>query len=196
MEYVASVPGARTQGLDDFLVESATGEGVAESAATITYGRSLFGIDVGVSGRLYTQRFGTARTTREAFDIGAASSLGPMDVALSVRNVGSDEDLPTEVVLGAGGYGQPVGPLDIGFAAQAGYRDDGEFTVGGGAEFGYWPVRGRTFVGRVGFRRVLEGEASPVTFGGSFWGDSLVLDYAFQAVDGFDGIHRVSVGWR
>lgn len=189
-------PGLRERGLDDFLSDPAGGPGVSESAATVTYGRNLFGVQFGLSGRLFTQRHGDVRSTGQSADVGAATSAGPLQVALSVRNLGGDPDLPEEVVLGAGAYGQPLGPVDIGLAAQVRYRDDGEFVAGGGLEVGYWPIRGRTFVGRVGFRNVPEGDASPLTLGGSFWGDSLVLDYAWQPVDGLDGIHRISVGWR
>lgn len=192
----ASGPGTRGAGLDDLLASPVGGRGVSESAATVTYGRTLLGVEVGVSGRAYTQRFGEARSTGGAADLGLARGLGPLRVALSARNLGGDADLPEEVVLGAGAYGRPLGPLDVGAAAQIRYRDDGELVVGGGIELGYWPVRGRTFVGRVGFRNVPEGDASPVTFGGSFWGDALVLDYAYQPVDGRDGIHRIGLGWR
>jgi hypothetical protein len=198
LEYpgAAGGPGLRGAGLDDFLGDPNGAPGVSESAATLTYGRTLFGVRLGVSGRLFTQRHGDTRSTGQAADIGAATTLGPLRVALSGRNLAGDPELPEEVVLGAGAYGRPLGPVDVGLAAQVRYRDDGEFVVGGGLEVGYWPIRGRTFVGRVGFRNVPEGEASPVTLGGSFWGDSLVLDYAWQPVDGLDGIHRISVGWR
>jgi hypothetical protein len=120
-----------------------------------------------------------------------------------VRNLGPERSLdgvdvrlPTDVTLGWGGYGRPLGPLDLGAAAALGRRADGEVVFGGGLELGYWPVQGRTFVARVGVRNVPEGEASPVTFGGSFWGDRLVLEYAFQPVDDADGLHRVTLGWR
>ncbi|HSG48878.1 MAG TPA: hypothetical protein VLA43_13750, partial [Longimicrobiales bacterium] len=198
LEYLADPggPGLREAGLDDFLTEPPSGAGVSESAATLTYARTLFGVQVGVSGRFFSQRFAGRRSTGEAVDLGAATSVGPLKVALSARNLGGDSDLPEELVLGAGAYGRPVGPLDLGAAAQLRYRDDGEVEVGAGLEFGYWPIRGRTFVGRVGVRNIPEGSARPVTVGGSFWGDSLVLDYAFQPMEGLDGIHRITVGWR
>lgn len=182
--------------LDGLGDDPASGEGVGEQAATLTYAREVLGLQFGVSGRLHTQHGGDEREAGESFDVGAATSLGPLDAALSVRNLGRGDDLPTSVVLGVGGYGQPVGPLDVGGAWQLEYRADREFVFSGGVEVGYWPIRGRTFVGRLGLRDVKEGDASPLTFGGSFWGDSLVLDYAFQPVDGQGGIHRVSVGWR
>lgn len=195
--------GTRAGGLDAFLLEDGTTTGVSESAATVTWGRSLFGVALGVSGRLSTQRFDGSSVTAGTVDVGAALPLGPLQVALTARNLGREPELdgeglelPQEFVLGAGAYGRQLGPLDVGAAAQVTRRDDGEFLYGGGLEVGYWPIRGRTFVGRVGFRNVPEGEASPVTFGGSFWGDALVLEYAFQPVDDADGIHRISVGWR
>lgn len=201
LDYNAPGPGLRPGGMDPFFGESGTG--VAEAAATLTYARELFGVDVGVSGRMTTQRFDGASVTTGMADVGASLPLGPVRAALSVRNLGRDPELgdealelPMEVVLGVGGYGRQVGPLDLGLAAQVARRDDGEFTVGGGLEVGYWPVRGRTFVGRIGFRNVPEGDASPVTFGGSFWGDNLVLEYAFQPVDDESGLHRLTVGWR
>ena len=59
-------------------------------------------------------------------------------------------------------------------------------------------MRGRTFVGRVGVRRVPEGEASPVSLGFAFWGDDLVLEWAWQPFgDPVDaGTHRFGIGWR
>ena len=203
LEYNAPGPGRRPGGLDPLFDGDDSGQGVSETAATLTYARDLFGIDVGVSGRVSTQRFDASSVTTAMVDVGAALPLGPLTTALTVRNLGREPELggetlslPTEVVLGVGGYGQQVGPLDMGMAAQVIRRDDGEFLYGGGLEVGYWPVRGRTFVGRIGFRNVPEGDASPVTFGGSFWGDDLVLEYAFQPVSGEDGLHRISVGWR
>jgi hypothetical protein len=203
LEYLSPGAGLRPGGLDPIFDGDGSGQGVSETAATVTYARALFGVDVGVSGRLSTQRFDGSSVTTAMADIGAALPIGPLTAALSVRNLGREPELagetlrlPTEVVLGVGGYGRQVGPLDMGLAAQVIRRDDGEFLYGGGLEVGYWPIRGRTFIGRVGFRNVPEGDASPVTFGGGFWGDNLVLEYAFQPVSGEDGLHRITVGWR
>jgi hypothetical protein len=203
LEYLSSGAGLRPGGLDPLFDGDGSGQGVSETAATLTYARALFGVDVGVSGRVSTQRFDGSSVTTAMADVGAALPIGPLTAALSVRNLGREPELagetlrlPTEVVLGVGGYGRQVGPLDMGLAAQVIRRDDGEFLYGGGLEVGYWPIRGRTFVGRVGFRNIPEGDASPVTFGGSFWGDDLVLEYAFQPVSGEDGLHRITVGWR
>lgn len=205
LTYDGRAAGTRPGGLDPLIQGPAPEErrGVSETSAAITYGRAFMGFQVGLTGRLGTQRFSDTDVTFGTVDVGIAHPVGPGWVSLSGRNLGraprlrgESLELPQEIVLGAGAYGAPVGPLDLGLAVQLSRRDDGEFTAGGGVEFGYWPIRGRTFVGRVGVRTVPEGDASPVTFGGSFWGDDLVLEYAFQPVDDLDGIHRVSVGWR
>lgn len=194
-------PGARAGGLEPVMEDGRPGAG--EMVATLAYGRDLFGFRVGVAGKLIDQRFGGARTQSLAGDVGVARSLGPGWAGLAVRNLGDqqtiggiDVDLPTEVTLGWGAYGRPLGPLDVGAAGAVTRRADGEMLYGGGIELGYWPVVGRTFVARIGVRNVPEGEASPVTFGGSYWGDDLVLEYAFQPTDGSKGIHRFTVGWR
>lgn len=202
MEYGADHGlGQRAGGVDPILADGGTG--VSEMAATLAYGRDVFGIRTGLSGRLLDQRFGPVRRQALVLDVGLAHSLGPGTLALAARHLGGEEDgaagrsdPPTDVTLGWSAWGQPVGPLDLGVATSVTRREDGEVLYGGGIELGYWPVRGRTFVVRMGGVSVPEGEASPLTFGGSFWGDALVLDYAFQPVDGTDGVHRVTVGWR
>ena len=194
------VSGTRHDGLDAFLREGNVG--VSELVATAAYGRRLLGVRVGLAGKLIDQRGGAERDRGFALDFGVSRDVGRATVGLAVQDLGpalelgGEGRLPTRVTLGAGGYGKPVGPLDLGLAAAITRRADGEVIPGGGVEVGYWPVTGRTFVARVGVRRVPEGEALPVTFGGSFWGDRLVLDYAFQAVDGAEGVHRVTLGWR
>lgn len=98
--------------------------------------------------------------------------------------------------MGGGFYGRPTGPLDFGMAAEISRRADGEFLAGGGIELGYYPVVGRNFVGRVGFRNVPEGEAKPFSVGGSYWGDDLVVEWGWHPIDGNGGMHTLSVGWR
>ena len=204
MEHRRSAPealsGARSGGLDPFLREGVIG--VSELAATLGYGRNLFGTRVGVAAKLVDQRIQSHRDASWALDLGVSRDLEGFTLGVALQDLGADldvngpADLPTRVTVGAGRYGYPLGPLDLGAAAAVTLRDDGEVVPGGGIELGYYPVTGRTFVARVGARRVPEGEALPLTFGGAYWGDNLVLEYAFQAVDGEDGVHRVSVGWR
>ncbi len=188
-------------GLDPLL--EAGQPGSTELALSAGYGRSLFGVRAGIGAKYLMQRIGDSNAATVAVDLGLAQRLGPGWIHFAVRNLGEatnwsegDVELPTEVALGWGAYGRPLGPLDVGGAIDVTRRADGEWLTRGGLEFGYWPVRGRTFVGRVGLRSVPEGDASPVSFGGSFWGDSIVLDYAFHSVDGTDGVHRFTLGWR
>ena len=201
LDWTGAAPGQYPGGVDPLLGEG--GPGGSEMALTVGYGRSLFGLRAGVGAKYLVQRVGASNAATVALDLGLARQLGPGWLHLTGRNLGApttwgdtDVDLPTEVALGWGAYGQPIGPLDLGAAVEVSRRADGELLAGGGLEFGYWPVRGRTFVGRIGLRRVPEGEAAPVSFGGSYWGDALVIDYGFHPVDGTDGIHRITLGWR
>lgn len=194
--------GLRGGGVDPLLRPQPAG--VGELVGSLAYGTRLFGVRVGATAKLIDQRFDDVRDLEAAFDVGLAHDLGPVTASLAVQNLGPDRtiaarkgiDQPLRVTFGVGGYGQQVGPLDVGVAAAVSRRDDGEVVGGGGVEIGYWPVVGRTFVVRVGARNVPDGEALPVTFGGSVWLDDLVLEYAFQHVDDAEGVHRVSLGWR
>ncbi len=188
-------------GVDRLLTDGPTA--VSELAATLAFGREFFGVRVGAAARLVDQRVGGSRRQEIVGDVGLAHDLGPGTIALAVRHLGASDldaqtpwDPPTDVTLGWSAYGRQVGPLDLGVATAVTRRDDGEFLYGGGVELAYWPVRGRTFVARIGGRTVPEGDASPVTFGGSYWGDVLIVDYAFQPMDGGDGLHRFTLGWR
>ena len=177
---------------------------VSERVATVGYARELFGIDVGVATKFVEERVGAARAARLLVDFGVATELGPFRAGLTYRNVGEDLSLngsdmarPDGITLGVGAYGTQLGFLDVGVAAALTYVGD-EAIPSGGVELGYWPIRGRTFVARIGARRVPEGGASPVSLGFAFWGDNLTLEWAFQPVDvdGSAGTHRFGVRWR
>ena len=202
LQYSAPVagPGTLPPG-QDFLFASGPTP-VSERVAVVGYARELLGIDFGVAGKLVEQRVGTARDAVGLFDIGAATELGPVALGLTVHDVGreplaaagADELGASRVVLGAGGYGQPVGPLDVGFSAQAAANSD-EVLFSGGVEIGYWPIRGRTFLARVGLAQVPDGsDMTPLALGLAYWGDSLVLEWAFQPHEG--DTHRIGLRWR
>lgn len=197
-------PAASTGGQD--LLFSPGSEPVSERVATLVLAREVLGMRVGLGGKLVEQRLGDGRDATAAVDVGVARDVGPFVVALSAQNLGpamtfqgGDVSLPRRYTLGAGAYGREVGPLDVGLSASLRYREIQEDVIpAAGLEVGYWPVRGRTFVGRVGVQAVPDGEASPVSFGFAFWGDDLVLEWAWQPFGGTvdQGTHRFGVGWR
>ena len=179
---------------------------VSERAASIGYARGgPFGFDVGVAVDLVRERaYGIGEQSALRVDVGVARDVGPVSVGLTVSDLGAEPTLgqgsePPRVVLGAGAYGRPVGPLDFGFAAKVGWVDE-EVVYGGGVELGYWPVQGRTFVARLGFQDLPESsEAVPVTTGFAFRGDDIVVEWAFRPFsDGAEegGSHRFALRWR
>lgn len=207
LQYGALRPGAAAVPAgQDHLFDSGT-EPVSERIATLAYAREVvFGIDVGVAVDLVDERFPTDSINGHGvtmFDLGVARDLGPVTLGVTVHDIGTkpvfDSGMePSRIEVGFGGYGQEVGPLDIGFAAKLGVDND-EVTWGGGIEVGYWPIQGRTFVARLGLQDVPEGSgASPVTAGFAFWGDDVTVEWAFRPFEGADegGTHRFGLRWR
>ena len=177
---------------------------VSERIATVGIARELFGIDIGIATKLMEERVGAARDSGLLFDFGVSTDVGPLTAGLTYRNVGSDLSVggsdmarPDALTLGVGAYGEQLGILDIGVTGALTYV--GERAIpSGGIEIAYWPLRGRTFVARIGTRRVPEGDASPLSLGFAFWGDNITLEWAFQPVDvdGASGTHRFGLRWR
>ena len=64
----------------------------------------------------------------------------------------------------------------------------------GGVEFGYLPIEGVTFAGRVGGRLPEKNAEAPLTLGASFTFDRLSLDYGFEPYQGREA-HRVGLGF-
>jgi hypothetical protein len=178
--------------------------GVSEIVVAAAYGRSVKGIRLGGVGKLVEQRFGPIHGATGALDLGAALSSGPVTLGLAARNLGpalaiGGEDVPLPVAFTLGGSSRQaaMGPLDISAAGAVTYRLDGDVVPSAGLEVAYWPVTGRTFVGRIGFRRVPESQSgSSVTFGGAFLGDSLILEYAYEGFESGSASHRLGIGWR
>jgi len=177
---------------------------VSERVATVGYAHGVpFDIDVGVSVDFVDERVGTMRQNVVLFDLGLAREVGPVTVGVTVHDLGDKPVLdtgtgPSRVVIGAGSYGRQLGILDIGYAATVGFDDD-DVTFGGGVEVGYWPVRGRTFVARLGLQDSPDGsDASPVTMGFAFWGDDITVEWAFRPISDVDegGTHRFGIRWR
>jgi hypothetical protein len=178
----------------------------SDRIATIGYAREgMLGFDVGVAVDLVSERFygdGDQKVVR--VDVGLAREVGPVRVGLTVADLGPEPVVGTQgetprFLLGAGGYGRPLGPLDVGFAAKVGVVDE-EFVYGGGIELGYWPIQGRTFIARFGFQDVPDGsDALPLTTGFAFQGDDIVVEWAYRPFsDGAPegGSHRFGLRWR
>jgi len=204
LQYDVGAGGAARLPAGQDILFSSGGAYASERVASVGYARRAFGLRIGLAGKLVEQRIEAARDATVAVDVGVATEVGPFTVGLTAANLGPDLSfsgetvpLPTRVTLGAGAYGRPVGPLDVGMAAALTRRDDGTLLAGAGVELGYWPVVGRTFVARVGVQRVPEGEGSPLTVGLAFWGDDLVLEWAYRDFGGLgEGTHRFGVRWR
>jgi hypothetical protein len=176
---------------------------VGELSASVGWGRTLSGVRLGAVGSLMQRRSASARDALGTLDLGIAVPLGRAVVGLAAQNVTGQllagdwvTPAPQRVTASAGASGIPVGPLDLGGAASMAQRADGQIEIGGGLELAWWPVTGRTFLGRVGYRRIPEGSALPWTAGAGFWGDALRLEYAYQGYRGGDRTHLVTVGWR
>ena len=168
-------------------------------AALLGYARGLGPINMGASAKFAEERVTGSKLRVPVFDLGASGELGPLTLAASYQNLGSQELglLPRRLRMGLGRYGLELGPFDLGFAAEISKARD--WMPGAGVELGYWPVSGRTFVARAGVRRVVVGQASSFTLGFSYWGDDILLEWAFQPIDGVEGdrgTHRLAVGWR
>ena len=181
--------------------------GVSEWAASAGYAREVFGPTVGVVAKLLGRRQGAERDVAGAVDVGVTHGLGPVRLGLAARNLAGEllagdagERVPWELTLGAAGSGFEVGPLDLGGAARVTRQADDEYEAGAGLEVAYWPVVGRTFIGRVGLQTDPSGpDDVALTLGAAFHGDALVLEYAYRPVDllgSEEGLHRITVGWR
>jgi len=186
---------------------------VVETAVTVGYGRMVRGFRVGVAASALEVRRGVEAGGTAFVDLGVARDVGRFTVGLSGGSLGPAPEvgidfgaLPAWTTLGVGTQAAPVGPLDLTGAFALTWREGGDLEAGGGLEFGWWPVVGRTFVGRVGVGGPAVEGASPLTLGAAFLGDAFTVEYAWRGVaaaDGPDGqargarsIHGVSVRFR
>jgi len=178
--------------------------GASAFVASGGYARELaWGFRGGAAAKVVGIRLGSARATAAAVDVGLAGEAGPVTLALSAQNLGPELELDGQalplahrIILGAFTQRRPVGPLDLGLAAHVTRDGSGDVLPGGGLEVAWWPVVGRTFLARIGVRRVAKGSATPLTLGGGFAGDRIRIDYGFQRFDGLDGSHRFGIAFR
>lgn len=178
--------------------------GAGQLAATVGYGREVGPVKVGASGHLIRDRLASAGSTTAAFDVGVATRISDVTVGISAQNLGPRMDLagesiplPQRFTLGASSPRAWVGPLDIAGSAAVTYRVDGSWIPVAGLEVAWWPVVGRTIVGRAGYRHVPdESAARKWTAGGALEGDRISFEYAYQGYDGFEAAHHLGIRLR
>lgn len=183
---------------------SETGETAAsEQIVSAAYARTLFGFRVGIAGKLIDYRVDADREATAAADVGIVRSFGPATFGLTGRNIGRDPatdtfdtELPTDITLAAGSRTRATGPLDLMLAASVSWRRDETLAAGGGIEVSYWPIQGRTFTGRVGYRWIEDSDMRPLTLGAGFTGDRIAIDWAFEDVEKGDAVHRLTLRLR
>lgn len=175
----------------------------AELVLSAGYGRSIKGFRVGLAGKYVEMRVPGERDVTVAADVGIARRIGFVTAGLSARNLGrapalegEDVALPMTLTLGAATQSRPVGPLDVSGAAAVSRWEDGTIVPHAGVELAYWPVNGRTFIGRVGVRYIDDSDIRPLTLGAGFVGDRIGIDYGVQGYDGSRAVHRVGVRLR
>ncbi|MGW8265452.1 MAG: hypothetical protein ACWGSQ_03740 [Longimicrobiales bacterium] len=203
-ESIGTVDGILGLPADEGSLRDSGEAGASETVVSAGYGRTLMGIRMGAVAKFIDQNLGYRTASTMAVDVGIAMTPGPITMALSAQNLGpalgiagGDVPLPTRFTLGASSRTAPVGPLDVSVSSALSYRLDGDLIPSLGLEVGYWPVNGRTFVGRAGYRYRSNGySATPLTFGGAFLGDNIILEYAYQGFESGDPSHRFSLGWR
>jgi hypothetical protein len=161
------------------------------------------GIRWGVTGKLAQDRVADARDGVLAADVGAAKEIGPVSVGATVQNLGvgakmlgTSAALPTRGTIGFAGAALPVGPLDMAMSAAVSVRRGGRVSPAGGVEFGYVPIEGVIFAGRVGARLPEKNAEAPLTLGASFTFDRLTVDYGFEPYQGKGSGHRVGLRIR
>lgn len=172
------------------------GTQISERIASVGLARAMAEIEWGLALRLTEVRVGDiGNDTDVALTFGAAREVGPVTVGVAYRDILRSV---SDLTIGVGAYGWELGILDVGVSARLeGFDEDVRY--GGGVELGYWPIRGRTFVARIGAQNVPDGSAArPLTLGFAYWGDALVLEWGYQPFEGApeSGTHRFSVGWR
>ncbi|MGH7500260.1 MAG: hypothetical protein ACREL7_00745 [Longimicrobiales bacterium] len=175
----------------------------SELALSAGYGRVIKGFRVGLIGKYVELRVPGERDAGLAADLGIARRFGFVTAGFAAQNLGRSPDLegedltlPLMFTLGASTQSTPFGPLDVAAAAAVSRWNDGTVVPHAGIEFAYWPVSGRTFIGRIGVRYIEDNDIRPLTAGAGFAGDRVMIDYAVQAYEGARAVHRVGVRVR
>jgi hypothetical protein len=162
------------------------------------------GVRWGVTQKLAQDRVSDGRDGVWLTDVGAAKELGPVTVGATVQNLGAGSkmlgtsaELPTRGTIGAAAAEVPLGALfDFAASGEVSVRRGGRVSPAGGVEFGYVPIDGVTFAGRVGARLPEKNGAAPITLGASFTFDRVSIDYGFEPYQGQGSGHRLGIRIR
>jgi hypothetical protein len=175
----------------------------SELAVTAGYGRLIKGFRIGMAAKYIEMRVPGERDVTVAADLGIARRIGFVTAGFSAQNLGralelaGDEPaLPLTLTLGASTQTRPVGPLDVAVAAAVSRQEDGTVVPHTGVELAYWPVSGRTFIGRIGVRYIDGSDIRPLTLGAGFVGDRIGIDYGVQGYEDARAVHRIGVRLR
>lgn len=179
-----------------------------EAAARVAAALPLYAgrLRVGAAAGFVSTSLADASSTAPLFDVGAQYDLNIATVGASLRNLGSqlngdgmpDADLPAEARLGAAfelrrpnGIG---GSLHTDVVTRLHERSAGLLF---GLEAGLLPsATGVGAVARLGYSAA-EGEGGLSAFhaGGAVSLGGFAVDYAYQSLEHFGGVHRVGVRW-
>lgn len=176
-------------------------------AATLAVSRSIIGVRWGLAAKYVEERLPGAHDGRPAFDVGAATDIGDVTIALVAQNLGpdlqmagDDVPLPTRVTAGASASDIPIGPfIELELLVAVALVRGGDLVPAGGVEFQYIPVEGWEFAARLGVRRVKKRHPaypSPLTFGLSFSLDNVSLYYAHEPFVGPGAAHLLGLRLR
>jgi hypothetical protein len=170
---------------------------------------------VGATGKFASRQLGDDRSSNLLADVGVARDVGLRDgvslaVALAVQNIGASAadamalQSPLRALAGAS-TGGPLGPLDLGLAAQVGVEQNrdlsilrhGHVTGGGGAEVGYSWLEGYALALRAGYRTApTYTDLQHFTAGAGLVVDRLAIDYALETLTKSRVAHRIGVRLR
>ena len=188
---------------------------VSRMLAVIGAAQTFKKFRLGASAKYAGAQAGDEQTSRVMLDAGVSRdmSLGdfiPLTVALAVQNIGTSAadtvqlNTPLRAALGLASGG-PVGPLDLGIAAQlAVERNDtldlfkhGRMIPALGGELGYAWLDGYDIAVRVGERGApTRTNQSHFTFGVGLVLDRVSIDYAAEGQLGPRFAHRIGVRLR
>ncbi|MEJ7811943.1 MAG: PorV/PorQ family protein [Gemmatimonadaceae bacterium] len=199
-------------GVDEIVADASGADGArtgrtisaADYALSLGYAVSRGRLRAGGAAKLIRQQLAGLSGSAWAADIGAAADLRPgMTVAIAARNLGGSlalggvrAPLPSSlrvaasVPIVAAGAWSVVGTGELSRARQ------GSGEGAGGAEVVWNSSTRFAVIGRAGAAWRGSGDiASPLTVGGGIRTGFLALDYAYQALDGAPGSHRLGVRW-